>query len=210
VDVTYEQPGRFVESVSLRNVPAWLEATDIEVDVPALGRLRCDIAYGGNFYAIFEPQPGFEGLDRLSVDDILRASPVVRERLNAIIDPVHPEDPTIRGVSHVMWTGPAHDHAADARNAVFYGDRAIDRSPCGTGTSARMAQLQGRGRLAVGDRFVHESVIGSLFTGRITDAERIGPHAGIRPQITGWARVTGYNTIFIDDRDPFAHGFSVQ
>jgi 4-hydroxyproline epimerase len=210
VDVTYEQPGRFVESVSLRNVPAWLEASDVAVDVPDLGRLRCDIAYGGNFYAIFEPQPGFGGLDHLSVDDILRYSPVVRERLNAIVDPVHPDDPTIRGVSHVMWTGPAHEPTADARNAVFYGDRAIDRSPCGTGTSARMAQLQGRGRLAVGDRFVHESIIGSLFTGTITGTERIGPHAGIRPQITGWARVTGYNTIFIDDRDPFAHGFSVQ
>ncbi|RZU99357.1 4-hydroxyproline epimerase [Spiribacter vilamensis] len=210
VDVTYDQRGRFVESVSLRNVPAWLEATDVEVEVPGLGLLRCDIAYGGNFYAIFDPQPGFDGLDSLRIDDILRLSPEVRRRLNAIVDPVHPDDPTIHGVSHVMWTGPAHDPGADARNAVFYGDRAIDRSPCGTGTSARMAQLNGRGRLAVGDRFVHESVIGSLFTGEVIATETVGPHAGIRPRISGWARVTGYNTIFIDDRDPFAHGFSVN
>ena len=209
VGVTYRRDGRWIESVTLRNVPAWLEATDVAVDVPGLGELRCDIAYGGNFYAIFEPQPGFEGLDSLSVDDILRLSPEIRRRLNAIITPQHPDDATIQGVSHVMWTGPAHAAEADARNAVFYGDRAIDRSPCGTGTSARMAQLHGRGRLTVGDRFVHESIIGSLFTGRVAGEEVIGPHRGIRPEITGWARVTGYNTIFIDDRDPFAHGFSV-
>jgi len=210
VEVRYEQPERFVESVSLRNVPAWLEARDVEVDVPDLGRLRCDIAYGGNFYAIIEPQPGFEGLDSLGVDDILRLSPRVRDALNARLDPVHPDDATIHGVSHVMWTGPAHDPAADARNAVFYGERAIDRSPCGTGTSARMAQRHARQQLAVGERFVHESLIGSLFTGEVLGTERIGPHTGIRPQISGWARVTGYNTIFIDDRDPFALGFSVQ
>ncbi|MEX0386951.1 4-hydroxyproline epimerase [Spiribacter onubensis] len=209
VEVSYERDGRFVDSVSLRNVPAWLEATDLEVEVPGLGPLRCDIAYGGNFYAIFDPQPGFEGLDALGVDDILRLSPEVRRRLNALIEPVHPDDDTIHGVSHVMWTGPARDPAADARNAVFYGDRAIDRSPCGTGTSARMAQLHGRGRLSVGDRFVHESIIGTLFTGEVLGPETIGPRQGIRPGITGWARVTGYNTIFIDDRDPLASGFSV-
>ena len=209
VGVEYQRNGRWVDSVTLRNVPAWLEATDVAVEVPGLGELRCDIAYGGNFYAIFEPQPGFEGLDSLSVDDILRLSPEVRRRLNAIVTPEHPDDATIRGVSHVMWTGPAHDAGADARNAVFYGDRAIDRSPCGTGTSARMAQLHGRGRLRVGERFVHESIIGTLFTGHVAGEERIGPHHGIRPEITGWARVTGYNTLFIDDRDPLAHGFSV-
>jgi 4-hydroxyproline epimerase len=109
-----------------------------------------------------------------------------------------------------MWTGPPHDGAADARNAVFYGERAIDRSPCGTGTSARMAQLYARGRLAGDAPFVHESIIGSLFEGRIEDTARIGEHAGIRPSVTGWARRTGYNTIFIDDRDPFAQGFTVK
>jgi len=210
VGVEYERDGRWVEKVRLFNVGAYLAATDVPVEVPGMGGLRCDIAYGGNYYAIFEPQPGFEGLDSMSVDEILRLSPIVRERLNAIIQPAHPENPTIRGVSHVMWTGPAHEPGADARNAVFYGDRAIDRSPCGTGTSARMAQLHARGELAVGDRFVHESYIGSLFEGRVEAEQRIGEHRGIRPSIAGWARVTGYNTIFIDDRDPFAHGFVVK
>ncbi len=96
-----------------------------------------------------------------------------------------------------------------ARNAVFYGDKAIDRSPCGTGTSARMAQLHARGRLAVGEDFVHESIIGSLFQGRIESETTVGNHQGIIPSVAGWARITGFNTIFIDERDPYAHGFQV-
>src|SRR5699024_1278505 len=210
VGVEYERDGRWIDNVKLYNVGSWLEATDVAVDVPGLGTLHCDIAYGGNFYAIFEPPSSFEGLDTFSADDILRLSPIVRERLSTIIQPQHPENPTIGGVSHVMWTGPAHAPEADARNAVFYGDRAIDRSPCGTGTSARMAQLHGRGKLAVGDTFVHESYIGSLFEGRVEVPAKIGPHDGISPSIKGWARVTGYDAILIDDRDPFAHGFVVK
>jgi 4-hydroxyproline epimerase len=108
-----------------------------------------------------------------------------------------------------MWCGPARDDRADARNAVFYGDAAIDRSPCGTGSSARMAQLAARGTLQVGDRFVHESIIGSLFDCRVEADATVGDFPAIRPSVAGWARVTGYNTIFVDDRDPFAHGFQV-
>ncbi len=209
VGVTYAQEGRYVESVRLFNVPAFLEAEDVEVEVPGLGRLRCDVAYGGNYYAIFDPQPGFAGLDALSADQIVALSPVVRARLREILEPMHPEDPTIRGISHVMWTGPARQPRADARNAVFYGEKAIDRSPCGTGTSARMAQLHAKGRLRSGDAFVHESIIGSLFDGCIEGETTVGGRAAIRPSIAGWARMTGYNTLFIDDRDPFAQGFTV-
>ena len=109
------------------------------------------------------------------------------------------------------WSIPAATRpGAHARNAVFYGDKAIDRSPCGTGTSARMAQLAARGRLAVGDEFHHESIIGSIFKGRVEADARVGDRAAIIPSIAGWARMTGYNTIFIDDRDPFAHGFVVR
>ncbi len=136
-------------------------------------------------------------------------SPKLRRNLNQAIEVVHPEDATIRGISHILWAGAPRDPAAQARNAVFYGDRAIDRSPCGTGTSARMAQLAARGDLAVGDDFVHESIIGSLFRGRIEATTQVGNHAGIVPSIEGWARITGINTIFIDDRDPYAHGFEV-
>ena len=123
---------------------------------------------------------------------------------------VHPEDPTIQGVSHMMWTGPARDLKAHGRNAVFYGEKAIDRSPCGTGTSARIAQLAARGKLAVGDEFVHESIIGSLFEGHVERAARVGDHDAIVPSVAGWARLTGLNTIFVDERDPYAHGFQVR
>ena len=121
----------------------------------------------------------------------------------------HPDDPTIAGVSHVMWTGRPRDKAAHGRNAVFYGDKAIDRSPCGTGTSARMAHLVAKGKLAVGDEFVHESIIGSLFEGRVEGTAEVGGISAILPSIAGWARVHGINTIFVDERDPFRHGFQV-
>lgn len=210
VAVEFTKDGRFVDKVRLFNVASFLEASEVRINVPDLGDLVVDVAYGGNFYGIIEPQPGFGGLDDMSVDQILRLSPIVRRRLNDVLTPVHPGDPTIRGVSHVMWTGTAKDARAQGRNAVFYGARAIDRSPCGTGTSARMAQLASRGDLHVGDEFIHESIIGSLFEGRVEASDAVGNHQAIRPSIAGWARVTGYNTIFVDERDPYAHGFQVD
>jgi 4-hydroxyproline epimerase len=206
----YERRDRFVERVRLTNVRSYLAVWDVRVDCPELGELVVDIAYGGNFYAIVEPQPNYGGLDALSAGDIQRLSPELRRRLNELVAVVHPEDPTIQGVSHIMWTGPARDPGAHARNAVFYGEKAIDRSPCGTGTSARMAQLAARGKLAVGDAFVHESIIGSLFEGRVEATAKVGDDPAIIPSVAGWARLTGLNTIFVDDRDPYAHGFQLR
>jgi 4-hydroxyproline epimerase len=206
---TYDRKGSFVDSVRLTNVASYLAASGVAVDVPGLGELVFDIAYGGNYYAILEPQKNYAGLEAISAGEVLRLSPLIRRLLNDKIQPVHPENETIRGVSHVMWTGRPRDPRAHARNAVFYGDKAIDRSPCGTGTSARMAQLAARGKLAVGDAFVHESIIGSLFDGRVEATAQVGNHAAIVPSISGWARQHGVNTIYVDDRDPFAHGFQV-
>jgi 4-hydroxyproline epimerase len=206
----YERAGRFVERVRLTNVPSYLALPEIRIDCPELGEIVVDVAYGGNFYAIIEPQANYGGLDALAAADILRLSPELRRRLNGRVEVVHPEDPTIRGISHLMWTGPARDPKANARNAVFYGERAIDRSPCGTGTCARMAQLAARGRLRIGDDFVHESIIGSLFEGRIEGAAKVGEHEAIIPSVAGWARLTGLNTIFVDPRDPYAHGFQLH
>jgi 4-hydroxyproline epimerase len=205
----YEQKDRFVDSVRITNVASYLAATDVVVDMPGMGELAFDIAYGGNYYAILEPQKNFAGLESMSAGDVLRLSPVVRQLISDKIQPVHPENETIRGVSHVMWTGTPRDPRADARNAVFYGDKAIDRSPCGTGTSARMAQLAAKGKLKVGADFVHESIIGSLFDGRVEAVARVGNHDAIVPSISGWARQHGINTIFVDSRDPFAKGFQV-
>jgi 4-hydroxyproline epimerase len=210
VVASYQRDGRFVEQVRLTNVASYLALPEVRIDCQELGELVVDIAYGGNFYAIVEPQPGYGGLESLSAGDLLRLSPELRRRLNELVEVAHPDDPTIRGVSHVMWTGAPRDPRAQGRNAVFYGLGAIDRSPCGTGTSARIAQLAARGRLAVGDEFVHESIIGSLFEGRIEARATVGGHAAIVPSVAGWARMTGLNTIFVDPRDPYAHGFQLQ
>ncbi len=209
VEARYTTENGHIESVRIKNVGAYLAAEGVTADCPGLGEISVDIAYGGNFYAIVEPQPGYRDLADFTAGDLLRMSPELRRNLNRAIEAVHPEDATIRGVSHILWTGAPRDPAAQARNAVFYGEAAIDRSPCGTGTSARMAQLAARGDLKVGDDFVHESIIGSLFRGRIEATTRVGNHDGIVPSIEGWARITGFNTLFIDDRDPYAHGFQV-
>ena len=209
VEARYTLTGRKVTAVRIANVPSFLDSTGISVDCPELGPLTLDVAYGGNFYAIIDPQENYTDLDNLTPADILRYSPVIRERVNQNHQFVHPEDPRIHGLSHVQWTGTPKNPTSDGRNAVFYGEKAIDRSPCGTGTSARMAQWFTQGKLAKGDTFVHESIIGSTFLGRVEDVTRVGDKDAIIPSIEGWARITGYNTIFLDQDDPYAHGFQV-
>ncbi len=209
VRAEYRQEGQFVEEVRITNVPSFLYAEGLSVECPGLGPLTVDVAYGGNFYAIVEPQANYRDMADHSAGQLIAWSPVMRERLNAAYSFVHPENPAINRLTHILWTGAATVEGADARNAVFYGDKAIDRSPCGTGTSARMAQLAARGELKPGDSFVHESIIGSMFAGRVEAPARAGGRDAIIPSVGGWARMTGYNTIFIDDRDPFARGFSV-
>lgn len=201
-----------VEWVELTNVKSYLAATGLSIDCPELGELTFDVAYGGNFYAIVDPQKNYSGLQDFSADEIIRLSRLVRKRINEKYPNrfVHPENNTIRDVSHMMWTGQPLDKKASGRNAVFYGDKAIDRSPCGTGTSARMAQLYFKGELSVGQAFIHESYIGSTFVGTIERETSIGETRAIVPKIRGWAKIYGENTITIDpDDDPYAYGFQV-
>ena len=206
----YNQVGEYVESVRLTNVPAFLHSTGLEADCPGIGPIKVDVAYGGNFYAIVEPQPGYRDMADFTAGQLVQMSPVLRKNLNAKYMFQHPENPTIKGLSHILWTGAPKHPEAHARNAVFYGDKAIDRSPCGTGTSARIAQLAAKGKLKVGDAFVHESIIGSLFKGRVVQAAKAGNYDAVVPSVEGWARITGYNTIVIDDEDdPYAFGFQV-
>lgn len=209
IEAGYEMENDKVKSVRLVNVPSFLYSKDLTVDCPDLGELTLDVAYGGNFYAIIDPQNNFKGLDHISAVDVLRYSPLLRKRLNEKYSFEHPSDAKITGLSHIQWTGKPTNGKAHARNAVFYGEKAIDRSPCGTGTSARMAQWYGRGRLNVGDTFVHESIIGSLFAGRIEKLTKVGSYEAIIPSIEGWAYVTGFNTLIVDEKDPYAHGFQV-
>ncbi|WP_332817242.1 4-hydroxyproline epimerase [Sphingopyxis sp.] len=209
IDIEYGTEGDRVSWVRIRNVPSYLAAEGVEIDVPGFGRLTIDVAYGGNYYAIVEPQGPYIGLDALGASRIVDLSRTVRSLMQAAYEPVHPLDDRIRGVSHVMWTDRPRGAGADGRNAVFYGERAIDRSPCGTGTSARMAQLVAKGRLQVGERFVHESYIGSRFIGRVEDRAMLGDTPAIIPSIEGSAIATGFNTIWVDRADAFWNGFSV-
>lgn len=210
VDAFFTESGGRVTSVRIVNIPSYLAASSLEVECPGLGTLTVDVGYGGNFYAIVDPQANFRDLADHSVSDLLAWSPVLRERLNERYTFRHPEEPSIQGLSHIEWTGVPLQPDSHARNAVFYGERAIDRSPCGTGTSARMAQWAAQGKLALGDRFVHESIIGSQFVGRVEGKATVGDFDAIIPSIEGWARVTGFNTIFVDDDDPYAAGFVVR
>ncbi|MSP47967.1 MAG: 4-hydroxyproline epimerase [Alphaproteobacteria bacterium] len=205
----YGQSGPNVDWVKLTNVPSFLYAEDVAVDSDELGPLKVDIAYGGNFYAIVEPQENFRDMADFTAADLVRMSPKLRKRLNETGAYIHPENPAIKGLSHIQWTGKPTRKDSHGRNAVFYGDKAIDRSPCGTGTSARIAQLAAKGRLKVGETFMHESIIGSQFEGRVEAETKVGNYKAIVPSVKGWARVTGLNTIFVDDRDPFARGFQV-
>ena len=211
VEIEYQQNGNKVEWVKLTNVKSYLAAQDLTIDCPELGELVFDVAYGGNYYAIIDKQKNFSGMQDFTASKIIQYSQVVRESINKKYPQmfIHPENDTIRNVSHMLWTGEPLDPASSGRNAVFYGDKAIDRSPCGTGTSARMAQLYAKGKLKQGEDYIHESFIGSKFTGRIEVETILNNKPAIIPSVKGWARVYGYNTILIDDEDPYAHGFQV-
>lgn len=207
--IKYQMEGNKVISVQLTNVKSFLAKQDIKITTHELGDLIIDVSYGGNFYAIIDPQENFSGIQNYSADQLIRWSREIRKTLNESHEFVHPENETIKGLSHVLWTGDVLDPQSSARNAVFYGDKAIDRSPCGTGTSARMAQWYAKGKLKEGDNFIHESIIGSKFIGRIESTTSLNGLPAIVPSIEGWARIYGKNTITIDEDDPYAFGFQV-
>lgn len=211
VQIDYQQTGSRVDWVRLINVKAYLAAEALTVDCEELGELVFDVSYGGNYYAIVDPQQNFSGIQDFSASKLVQYSQEIRKKINLKYPNkfIHPEDNTIRDVSHLLWTGDTISSDATARNAVFYGEKAIDRSPCGTGTSARMAQWHAKGKLKIGEEFIHESFIGSKFIGRVEEESTLDGIKAIVPSIQGWAKIYGHNTISIDDDDPYAHGFQV-
>ncbi len=209
ISIEYKQIGKKVKSVKITNVKSFLAAENIVATCPELGELTMDVSYGGNFYAIVDVQNNFSGLENYTADQLISWSRTLRKNINDTYTFVHPENPTINGCSHILWTGKPLDKNSTARNAVFYGDKAIDRSPCGTGTSARLAQWYAKGKLKKGDLFIHESIIGSKFIGTVEEETELHGKPAIIPGIEGWAIVMGYNTILLDDEDPYKHGFQV-
>ncbi|SDB65327.1 proline racemase [Flavobacteriaceae bacterium MAR_2010_188] len=211
IEIEYKQTENKVDWVKLTNVKSYLAAKDLEIDCPELGTLRFDVSYGGNFYAIVDQQENFSGIQDFSAAEIINFSQILRQKINQKYPNkfIHPENSTIKDVSHMLWTGNVIDAESNGRNAVFYGDKAIDRSPCGTGTSARLAQLHARGKLKKGEEYIHESIIGSKFIGMIEAETKIGNFDAIIPSVKGWAKIYGNNTITIDTDDPYAFGFQV-
>ncbi|MGX1930429.1 4-hydroxyproline epimerase [Flagellimonas sp. 2504JD4-2] len=212
VEIEYHQPDKKVEWVKLTNVKSYLAADGLIVDSSVLGELVFDVAFGGNFYAIVDPQQNFSGIQDFTASELIGYSREIRKKINKKYPTlfVHPENSNINHVSHILWTGDPIHTGSSGRNAVFYGDKAIDRSPCGTGTSARMAQLHAKGKLKLSEEYVHESYIGSKFVGKVEQETFLEGKKAIVPSVQGWAKIYGRNTITIDtEDDPYAHGFQV-
>ncbi|RZF25748.1 4-hydroxyproline epimerase [Paraburkholderia sp. UYCP14C] len=207
----YEMDGNRVKAVRFTNVPSFLLHRDVEVNHPVLGKLVVDIAYGGNFYPIVEVQPNFPGCEHFSPEQLLEYGRQMQEAVNQTIDVVHPDKPAIRGVKHCMWTGAPQADDADGRAVVIAGATLIDRSPCGTGTSARVAQRFARGLLREGQTFTHQSLIMSAFVGRVEAVTRLDSGLdAVLPSVEGQAWITGRGEHYVDDSQPYAHGFSLD
>jgi proline racemase len=210
-----------VTRVSFRNVPAFAVHLDAVVEVPTLGAVRVDVAWGGMFYVIADAAPF--GL-RLTPDegrDITRIGESIKAATQEQLPVVHPENPAIRNVTIAQLSGPPAQPGNHRRNAVVVSTGtldwqrpatwtgAIDRSPCGTGTCAKMATLHARGALRVGEEFRHEGVLGTVFTGRLLEETTVGPYPAVVPELSGTAWITGFAQYVVDPQDPFPEGFTV-
>jgi proline racemase len=197
--------GGRAEAVTIRNVPAFVHARDQVADVDGLGEVPYDMAFGGNFYALVEAAAVGIEVDPARAGDLIEMGARIRAAIPA---PVHPVDERIAGCHHVVFHAPGRD-GAHARNATAIHPGWLDRSPCGTGTSARMAALHARGELALGEDFVNESIIGTRFTGRLVEELEVGGAPAVVPEVTGRAWITGMGQYLLDERDPFPAGFAL-
>lgn len=196
------------ESVTIKNVPSFSHALDQKIDVPGFGPIVCDIAFGGNFYAIVDLEALRLPFERAAKQQLLDAGLAIMSAINEQAPPVHPERPDISGCHHVYLKAPGST-AQRSRHAMAIHPGWFDRSPCGTGTSARMAQLHARGELALDTDFINESFIGTTFVGRLVEQTEVGGRTAVVPTITGRAWVTGTAQYMLDPSDPFPAGFEL-
>ena len=208
VEATVTVSDGHAERVRLRNVPAFVAELDATVEVESLGALSYDMAFGGNFYALMPAASvGLEPVPANAQMLIDRGLEII-SAINSAARPVHPVDPAIEGCKHVVFYAPGRN-GAHARAATSIHPGWLDRSPCGTGTSARMAALHARGELAIGQEFVNESIIGSRFTGRLLEEVKLGSTPAVVPEVSGCAWITGMSQYLLDPTDPFPTGFSL-
>jgi proline racemase len=198
--------GRVV-GTTIRNVASYSALLDAKVTIAGLGTVPFDLAYGGHFYALVEARPFGFALEPHEAARLVEVGERIRAAIEAEFPLEHPEGEQSRGLVSIQFYGPARTAGATLRNAVVVAPAGLDRSPCGTGTSARLANLWARRALAVGERFVHESVIGSRFEAWIAATTRVGPYDGVVPEIAGRAWLTGMNQLVLQPDDPFPAGF---
>jgi proline racemase len=195
-------------SVSIRNVPSFLLGRDRSIELGG-APLTYDMAFGGNFYAILPADSAGLEVDPARADELIGRGLAVMEAVNEADPPSHPEDARIAGCKHVIFTAPGSDGPRSQRSATSIHPGWLDRSPCGTGTSAKLAALHARGELGVGDEFINESVIGTRFRGRIVEETAVGGLPAVVPEITGRAWITGMGQYVLDPEDPFPAGFAL-
>jgi proline racemase len=196
-----------VVGATIRNVPSYSALRDAKVSVPGLGVVGFDLAYGGHFYALVEAASLGLALEPAEAPRLIELGERVRKAIEAEVPLVHPEGDQARGLLYVQFYGPARHPRARLRNAVVVAPAGLDRSPCGTGTSARLADLWARGQIVIGEPFVHESIIGTLFEGRVASSTQVGPFEAVVPEITGRAYLAGFGQLVLRPDDPFPAGF---
>ena len=206
VEASVEVDGGQAKSVTIRNVPAYLHLRDATVHVPEIGDVVLDVAWGGNFYALLPASSVGLAVRPALHDELVRAGLAVMGAVNEQLSFAHPEQPSIDASHHVVFTEPG-DETVSGRAAVAIHPGWLDRSPCGTGTSARMAQLHARGQLALDQEYVHASVLGTRFVGRLLDTTVVGEYDAVVPTVRGRAWVTGLASYLLDPDDPFPAGF---
>ncbi|WML36541.1 proline racemase [Clostridium sp. OS1-26] len=198
------------KEVSIVNVPAFLYKRDVEVDVPGIGKVVMDISFGGSFFAIVKAENLGLEISPASAQKLIEVGMNVIKAVNEQIEIQHPTLPHIKTVDLCEIYGPAKSADATMQNAVVFGQGQLDRSPCGTGTSAKMATLYAKGQLKMKEDFIYESIIQTKFKGRVLEETKVGDYDAIIPEVTGAAYITGHNQFFIDPEDPVKHGFILK
>ena len=193
--------------VTFRNVPAFLFAEDVKLDVPGIGNLQFDIGYGGNFFAILSAEQVGLTVEPANVPRFVQAAGIIKEAVNKAIKVTHPENSIYDHLTHVEFYGPPSHKDAHVKNIVISPPGMVDRSPCGTGTCAKMAVLHAKGKLGLGEEFIHENVIGEVFKGKLCGTIRVGDRQAVVPEISGTAHLTGLHTFLADPRDSLRYGF---
>lgn len=210
-----------VTQVTFQNVPAFVVHLEEKVDVPNLGMVEVDVAYGGMFFVIAEAEPLGLRLTQDEGKEIVRISEMIKAATQEQLPVTHPENPDFTGVTIAQLTGPPTHPDAHMKNAVTVSTGkldwenpstwtgALDRSPCGTGTCARMATLHAKGKLPLNQDFRHEGILGTIFTGHLVDETTVGPYDAVIPTISGQAWITGFSNYVVDPEDPFPDGFTL-